>query len=103
MVCKFEEKKVLFDKHREIQGMEELQKMQEMPIMNIIGIGKEEIEEKISGLRKFDFDEALRKMGKVEQKLNVFKETQFAKVIIGCRSISQRLAYLKQLEELLTE
>ena len=82
--------------------MEELLKMQKIPLALRLGIEKGD-EGMKSGLQLFDFDEALKKMSELENKLGVFKTTKFRRIIKGCRRISDRLAYLKQLQEIWDE
>ena len=82
--------------------MDMLKKLQEVPdAMKMEDRHRLEEQNLESSLKKFDFDKALKKMSKLENKLAIFKDTEFSQIVEGCKNINGQLEYLRQLEEML--
>ena len=103
MINKYEGKKYLFDKFKEIQGVADLRKLEEVPLLERVGVVEKTTEKNLNIIRleKFNFDIILEKITELENRVGKFKDAKFFKLIAGCKSINEKLQYLKDFESAL--
>eukprot|EP01022_Parablepharisma_sp_SALTPOND_P014589 TRINITY_DN199_c1_g1_i1.p1 TRINITY_DN199_c1_g1~~TRINITY_DN199_c1_g1_i1.p1 ORF type:complete len:4309 (-),score=431.50 TRINITY_DN199_c1_g1_i1:34-12960(-) len=95
LVEKYDAEKVIFDKKKRLEGVENIDELAQ--IDDMAELREKEPEDEIGGiLANIDFDGLYEKIGMMEERVGLFTEEQFHKIIEGFRVINSTLNELKE-------
>jgi len=95
LIEKYDNVKKVFDKKKRLEGVDNIDELAKLE--NIDQLRDKEPEDEVGGLlANIDFDNLYEKIGTMEERVGIFTEEQFYKIVEGFRVINSTLNELKE-------